>query len=212
MSDTPNAEYVPSPEPIVTTPLLCHGGVPACPFCGYRCGCCCFHGCQTPCPTPDEDGNCSCDLSCHGGHEPWDCGDFSIRYDWARRKAEAALIAGAAMSDTTRCTFCEIVAGRAPATVLRETRDTLVIVPLNPVTDGHVLVIPKWHVVDALEDPRITAEVMHTAAEVATRPCNIITSAGAVATQTVFHLHVHVVPRRENDGLALPWTAGGSDE
>lgn len=116
------------------------------------------------------------------------------------------------MSDTTRCTFCEIVAGRAPATVLRETRDTLVIVPLNPVTDGHVLVIPRRHVVDALEDPRITAEVMHTAAEVATRPCNIITSAGAVATQTVFHLHVHVVPRRENDGLALPWTAGGSDE
>ena len=116
------------------------------------------------------------------------------------------------MSDTTRCTFCEIVAGRAPATVLRETRDALVIVPLNPVTDGHVLVIPRWHVVDALEDPRITAEVMHTAAEVATRPCNIITSAGAVATQTVFHLHVHVVPRRENDGLALPWTAGGGDE
>jgi histidine triad (HIT) family protein len=47
---------------------------------------------------------------------------------------------------------------------------------------------------------------MSAAAELATPPCNIITSAGSDATQTVFHLHLHVVPRRAGDGLALPWT------
>lgn len=104
-----------------------------------------------------------------------------------------------------RCVFCQIVAGQAVATQVRQWSDAIAIVPLNPVTAGHVLVIPRFHVVDALEDPRITASVMHAAAELAERPCNIITSAGAEATQTVFHLHIHVVPRRQGDGLALPW-------
>lgn len=109
-------------------------------------------------------------------------------------------------SDPGACPFCEIVAGEAPATILRNWRDVLVIVPLNPVTDGHVLVIPKHHVADAVEEPQVTADVMAAAAMYADRPCNIITSAGSHATQTVFHLHVHVVPRREGDGLHLPWT------
>lgn len=82
----------------------------------------------------------------------------------------------------------------------------MAIVPLNPVTEGHVLVIPRWHVVDAVQEPQVTADVMRCAAELAERPCNIITSSGGEATQSVFHLHVHVVPRREGDGLALPWT------
>lgn len=47
---------------------------------------------------------------------------------------------------------------------------------------------------------------MYRAAEIAPHPSNLITSAGAEATQSVFHLHVHIVPRGENDGLALPWT------
>lgn len=111
------------------------------------------------------------------------------------------------------CAFCAIVDGRAPATVMRRWRDAIAIVPLNPVTEGHVLVIPRWHVVDALEEPQVTADVMRYAAEYAQRPANIITSAGVEATQTVFHLHVHVVPRREGDGLALPWTGhSGSNE
>jgi histidine triad (HIT) family protein len=82
--------------------------------------------------------------------------------------------------------------------------------PLNPVVPGHRLVVPKAHVADALEDPRAAGEAMAYAANLARAtgiaPCNIITSAGSAATQTVFHLHVHVVPRREGDGLALPWT------
>jgi histidine triad (HIT) family protein len=107
--------------------------------------------------------------------------------------------------------FCQIVAGEAPATIHAAWDDAIAIVPLNPVTEGHLLVLPRQHVMDALEDPQVTAAVMARAAEWAPWPCNIITSAGPAATQTVFHLHVHIVPRSEGDGLALPWTAQ-SDE
>lgn len=105
------------------------------------------------------------------------------------------------------CPFCEIVAGRAPAQVFHEWDDAIAIVPLNPVTEGHLLVIPKVHVADVGHDPEVSAATMRRAAELAaTQWCNVITSRGKVATQSVFHLHVHVVPRREDDGLALPWT------
>lgn len=104
------------------------------------------------------------------------------------------------------CPFCEIIIGRAPATIVAESTACLVIVPLNPVVDGHVLVMPRAHVIDAIEDPWTTAQVMRYAAMLAHRPCNIITSAGAEATQTIDHLHVHIVPRRAGDGLALPWS------
>lgn len=78
--------------------------------------------------------------------------------------------------------------------------------PLNPVVPGHLLVVPFRHVHDALADPEVTAYTMAYAAEVATPDCNLITSVGPAATQTVPHLHVHIVPRREGDGLMLPWT------
>ena len=103
------------------------------------------------------------------------------------------------------CVFCRIVARQEPAEIVREWPETIAIVPLNPVTPGHLLVIPAEHVTDALDDPVVAASTMYRAAELAQRPCNIITSAGAAATQTVFHLHVHVVPRASGDGLALPW-------
>lgn len=81
--------------------------------------------------------------------------------------------------------------------------------PLDPVTPGHVLVICAEHTRDAAEDPHITSDLMLVAAEYIRRQgiqANIITSIGPLATQTVMHTHVHVVPRRENDGLPLPWT------
>ncbi len=106
----------------------------------------------------------------------------------------------------TDCPFCEIVAGRAPATVVRDWPDAVAIVPLNPVTDGHVLVMPRSHVADFTEDPVCTALVMRRAAEMGAAPMNLITSAGTEATQTVRHLHVHLVPRAADDGLPLPWT------
>jgi len=112
------------------------------------------------------------------------------------------------------CVFCQIVRGEAPATVVREWDDALAIVPLNPVVDGHVLVLPKRHVATFFSDPDTSAATMRRAAEMLhgverhyePRDHNVITSAGRAATQTVFHLHVHIVPREPGDGLPLPWT------
>lgn len=117
-------------------------------------------------------------------------------------------------AEADACVFCAIVAGEAPATVVRSWRDAIAIVPLNPVTEGHTLVIPATHVKDATEDPRVSALTMQAAAEYAAGvgPCNVITSVGREATQTVLHLHLHVVPRRDGDGLALPWTPNASQE
>jgi histidine triad (HIT) family protein len=106
------------------------------------------------------------------------------------------------------CVFCQIVAGEAPAEIVHENEVAVAFVPLGPVTPGHVLVVPRQHVEDALVNPAITATTMLVAAQVAQEsyPCNLITSAGHEASQTVFHLHIHVVPRRAGDGLALPWS------
>lgn len=107
------------------------------------------------------------------------------------------------------CPFCAIVTGDAPARVVREWPDAIAILPRSGgCTPGHTLVLPRVHIADSGVDPDITAVVMRRAAELASEldAANIITSRGAAATQTVFHLHVHVVPRVEGDGLALPWT------
>lgn len=122
------------------------------------------------------------------------------------------------------CVFCEIVARKAPARVLHIFEHSLVIEPLNPVTPGHALVIPEVHVKDAREVQNITGGTFADAAAYlqllredrflvadmsrleAIEDFNLITSGGPSATQTVEHLHVHVVPRREGDGLHLPWT------
>jgi len=105
------------------------------------------------------------------------------------------------------CPFCDRIA----AGEYDEEYDGIVdFEPLNPVTPGHRLVVPKIHVADALEDLAVSAEAMAYAANrakaVGLSSCNLITSAGTDATQTVFHLHIHIVPRHEGDGLALPWT------
>lgn len=107
------------------------------------------------------------------------------------------------------CVFCDIIAGRSPATVVADWPDALAITPRHPVTPGHILVLPRRHVTDVAEDPAVSAATMRRAAELAQPPLNVITSAGEDATQTVFHLHIHLVPRRPGDGLALPWTGQG---
>lgn len=109
------------------------------------------------------------------------------------------------------CAFCAIGAGTGPATIVAEWPETVAIHPRGGgCTDGHVLVIPRAHVTDFAQDACVTATTMARAAELAARlggDYNLITSKGAVATQTVFHLHVHLVPRVQGDGLALPWSA-----
>jgi histidine triad (HIT) family protein len=81
--------------------------------------------------------------------------------------------------------------------------------PLNPVTHGHMLFIPAIHVGDASALPEVTGDVFAHAARYGQfkgLPFNLITSKGEPATQSIFHLHVHYVPRYANDGLHLPWT------
>ncbi len=81
--------------------------------------------------------------------------------------------------------------------------------PLNPVTPGHFLVVPQVHAINALWAPEAAGHVMRFAAELADQmdlsDCNFITSAGSLATQSVMHLHVHVIPRHEGDGLWRSW-------
>lgn len=109
------------------------------------------------------------------------------------------------------CVFCAIIAGTEPATIVRQWPDAIAIVPLDPVTDGHLLVIPREHVPDFTTAHYVSAITTHRAAELAEEiggSMNLITSKGREATQSVAHLHLHLVPRRENDGLALPWYSG----
>jgi len=109
------------------------------------------------------------------------------------------------------CPFCEIVAGKASATIVAEWDDAIALVPLRPVVDGHLLVVPRQHASDFTSEADIAAKTMRRASELAKRtggPMNLIASRGVEATQSVFHLHLHLVPRADNDGLALPWYSG----
>lgn len=105
------------------------------------------------------------------------------------------------------CPFCQRIAARE-----YDMRNQWAVSfePLNPVTVGHRLVVSTVHAKSAMSDPVVTGAVMEYAVIVAraydVRSCNLITSAGPAATQTISHLHVHIVPRHEGDGLHLPWT------
>jgi histidine triad (HIT) family protein len=108
------------------------------------------------------------------------------------------------------CPFCDY---KGPSAILDQTEYTYLIEPLDPVTKGHRLVVPWSHFTDFAQDSTLTALVMGDAAAYVRRlsrlwgieDWNLITSKGALATQTVFHFHVHLVPRRPGDGLSLPW-------
>jgi histidine triad (HIT) family protein len=118
-------------------------------------------------------------------------------------------VTGTTTPGRTGCAFCDVLYFGAPAQVVGEWSDAIAIVPLHPVVDGHLLVIPRLHVPHALADSDVTAATMRRAVELArtegTAALNLITSIGAAATQTVAHLHIHIVPRAPGDGLALPW-------
>lgn len=112
----------------------------------------------------------------------------------------------AAVTDES-CPFCQ----RIRVNDVHATPDPRVIrfAPLSPVTPGHLLFVPRKHVPSAAADPWLAGVTFQAAAAyAAARPgdYNLITSAGPAATQTIMHLHVHLVPRTMNDGLPLPWT------
>jgi histidine triad (HIT) family protein len=118
------------------------------------------------------------------------------------------------------CIFCKILAGELPATIVDEDERTIAFMDIAPATRGHALVIPRAHSADLLEvDPRDLGAAALAAKRLAARMkerlgaagVNLINSCGAAAWQTVFHFHVHVIPRYEDDPLVLPWTPAPGD-
>lgn len=119
------------------------------------------------------------------------------------------------------CIFCGIVAGDLPATRIAETGAALAFMDINPATRGHALVVPKRHATDLLDvGDQDLAQCTLLARELARRATdrlgadgvNILNACGAAAWQTVFHFHLHVVPRYAGgDGLQLPWVPTPGD-
>jgi histidine triad (HIT) family protein len=115
------------------------------------------------------------------------------------------------MSD---CVFCKIVARQIPATVVREDADTLAFMDIGQVNPGHVLVACKAHVenIYGLQDAQAAA-VFQAVAKVARAiraafdppGLSVYQANGTPAGQTVFHFHVHVLPRHDADGMQLVW-------
>jgi histidine triad (HIT) family protein len=112
------------------------------------------------------------------------------------------------------CPFCAAAAGGAVTPVVYEGTDVFALVPLRPAALGHTLVIPRRHVpdifeLDATEAVPLTEAVLRIAHAIrrSLRPdgLNVIISAGAAASQTVPHLHVHLVPRWESDAFGHLW-------
>lgn len=126
------------------------------------------------------------------------------------------------MADTTSCAFCEIVAGRQPAAVIYEDDRTLAFLDIAPVRPGHALIVPKVHYPSLFEVPGEVGRAMWQAARVVGRGLldalgakglNVGMNVGRAAGQEIMHAHLHLIPRRAGDGLAL-WSqqAAGRNE
>ena len=123
------------------------------------------------------------------------------------------------------CLFCKIVAGEIPSFKLYEDDLTYAFMDISPASDGHLLVVPKNHAKDILEiEADDLAAVALTGQKMAQRVTdllgadgvNLLNNRGQHAWQTVFHFHLHVIPRyadKERDKLSLPWipTPGDMD-
>lgn len=118
------------------------------------------------------------------------------------------------------CIFCKIVAGELPATIVQEDERTIAFMDIAPATRGHALVIPRAHAADLHEIPAEDLQAVAMAAQrlagrvrerLGADGVNLINSCGTAAWQTVFHFHVHVVPRYVGDPLELPWVPAPGD-
>ena len=118
------------------------------------------------------------------------------------------------------CLFCKIVAGEIPATIVAEDERTIAFMDINPATRGHVLVVPRAHARDvheiATEDLQAVAATAQAVAALAVQRLgavgvNLLNSNGAAAWQSVFHFHMHVIPRYKGDPLRLPWVPASGD-
>ena len=118
------------------------------------------------------------------------------------------------MSD---CIFCKIANGEIPSATLYEDDDFRVILDLGPATKGHALILPKAHYADLTEIPEeLAGKATALAKKVVTAmmpalPCdgyNVVQNNGTAAGQTVFHYHVHLIPRYTGDHAGVAWKPG----
>jgi histidine triad (HIT) family protein len=123
------------------------------------------------------------------------------------------------MSDPD-CLFCKIVSGELPATIVDEDERTVAFMDINPATTGHSLVVPRKHAVDLFDiEPEELKAVAAAAQRLAKRALkrldadgvNLLNSSRRAAWQTVFHFHIHVIPRYADDPLRLPWIPAPGD-
>jgi histidine triad (HIT) family protein len=112
------------------------------------------------------------------------------------------------------CLFCGIVAGDVPAQIVDSDEHTVAFMDINPATPGHALVVPRKHSTDLMDVPdedlertMIAARRLARRMEESLEPdgYNIINACRPAAWQSVFHYHLHVIPRYEDDPLKLPW-------
>jgi histidine triad (HIT) family protein len=123
------------------------------------------------------------------------------------------------MSDAD-CIFCKIAAGELPARIVDEDERTVAFMDIAPATRGHALVVPRAHTPDLLSVSVEDLEAVSVASQRLARRMkerlhadgvNLVNSCGPAAWQTVFHFHVHVIPRYVGDPLRLPWVPAPGD-
>lgn len=115
------------------------------------------------------------------------------------------------------CIFCKIANGEIPSATLYEDENFRVILDLGPATKGHALILPKNHFANLFEIPEeVEVKAFVLAKKIATKmkkvfACdgvNIVQNNGIAAGQTVFHFHIHLIPRYEQDGAGVSWKPG----
>jgi histidine triad (HIT) family protein len=118
------------------------------------------------------------------------------------------------------CIFCKIIAGELPGQIIDQDERTVAFMDISPATRGHTLVVPRRHARDLLEiEAGDLAATIQGAQRIARRiterlrpdGVNLLNSCGRAAWQTVFHFHIHVIPRYADDPLQLPWTPAPGD-
>lgn len=114
------------------------------------------------------------------------------------------------MPDAASCVFCDIFNGVAPATVVADWGDAMAFVPLESDFPGHVLIVPRQCFGRPDDDPAAFGALCEKVAAFAGTggyDYNLALNAGPDAGQTVFHVHLHLLPRKRRDGIRMPWDA-----
>ncbi len=119
------------------------------------------------------------------------------------------------------CIFCKIAAGEIPSATIYEDEDFRVILDIEPASKGHALILPKQHYANLYElSDELAAKALLVAKKVITKMTeivgcdgyNVLQNNGTAAGQTVFHYHMHLIPRYKEDDVTITWQPGTLDE